>query len=159
MGLTAKDVMTTDLVTVTPATPVSEFARICMEDKITGCPVVTVDGRLVGIVSRSDLLSRLLEGGHNYAANPDYRRFLALGEEGVYGLAGSAAESEEELLGDVDEIMQQDVVTFEPDTPVTDVAKRMAADRIHRVLVVEGGKLEGIITSLDLLAHFAIAGD
>jgi CBS domain-containing protein len=156
MALSANDVMTTDLVTVTPATPLSEFARICYEDGVSGCPVVTIDGRLVGIVSKTDLLERLLEGRHDYASNPDYRRLLELGEEGVFGMNGSAAESEEELIGEVDDIMHREIVTFAPNTLISKIANRMARDRIHRVLIVDKEeKLQGIITSLDILQHFS----
>lgn len=156
MPKTAKEIMTTNLVTVTPSTPLREFARICAEDNVSGCPVVTVDGRLVGIVSKTDLLGRLLEGEHNYAANPDFRRMLGLGEEGVYEFGGSASESEGEVLGEVDDIMETDMITVPPDAPLPGVARMMAEDRIHRVLVTEKEKLVGIITSLDLLAHFPI---
>ncbi|MHC4341893.1 MAG: CBS domain-containing protein [Planctomycetota bacterium] len=156
MALCANDIMTTDLVTVTPATPLSEFARICYEDGVSGCPVVTIDGRLVGIVSKTDLLERLLEGRHDYAANPDYRRLLELGEEGVSGMGGSAAESEEELIGEVDDIMHREIMTFAPNTRISEIAKRMSQDRTHRVLIVDKEeKLQGIITSLDILQHFS----
>jgi len=73
MAVTAQDIMTTDLMTVTPSTSLTQFARICVEDNISGCPVIGVDGRTEGIVSKTDLLERLLEGSHNYSANPDHR--------------------------------------------------------------------------------------
>jgi CBS domain-containing protein len=154
MDLKAKDVMTRELVTVTPATTLTHFARICAEDEISGCPVVTVDGRLVGIASKTDLLERLLEGRHDYSANRDFRGLLGLGEEGLSSMGGTAHDSEEEVFGTVDDIMETEVVTVKPEEPIAAVAKRMALDRVHRVLVVEKGKLKGIITSLDLLAHF-----
>jgi CBS domain-containing protein len=154
MDLKAKDVMTREVVTVTPATTLTHFARICAEDEISGCPVVTVDGRLVGIASKTDLLERLLEGRHDYSANRDFRGLLGLGEEGLSGMGGAAHDSEEEVFGTVDDIMETEIVTATPDEPIAAVAKRMSQDRVHRVLVVEKGKLRGIITSLDLLAHF-----
>lgn len=154
MGLKARDIMTPDPETVTPATSLTHFARICAEDEISGCPVVTVDGRLVGVASKTDLVERLLEGRHDYSANRDFRRLLGLGEEGLAELAEMAAESEEELYGTVDDIMETEIVTVGPDEPVPLVARRMAEERIHRVLVVENDKLLGVITSLDVLAHF-----
>ena len=76
MPLLARDVMTKELITVTPATPLSEFARICTEDGISGCPVTRADGALCGIVSKTDLLNRLLEE-HPDATREDIRRYLA----------------------------------------------------------------------------------
>jgi len=156
---TAQDVMTSDLLTVTPATTLTQFARILTEDNISGCPVVTVDGRLVGIVGKTDLLTRLIEGRHDFAASPDFRGLLGLGEEGLLPTRGSAQESEEEIFGTVEDIMETDPVTVLPDTPLMEVARALAENRIHRVLVVEKGKLLGIITSLDVIAHLASGGD
>lgn len=159
MKATAKDIMTADLLTVTPATTLTQFARILTEDEISGCPVVTVDGRLVGIASKTDLLSRLLEGRHDFSASPDFRGLLGLGEEGLVAGRGAAEESEEEVFGTVEDIMQSDPVTVLPDASVLDIARVLAENRIHRVLVQEKGKLKGIITSLDVIAHFASGGE
>jgi len=155
---TAKDIMTADLLTVTPATSLTQFARILTEDNISGCPVVTVDGRLAGIAGKTDLLARLLEGRHDFASSPDFRGLLGLGEEGLVASPGTAQESEEEVFGTVEDIMEQNPVTVLPDASVLDVARALAENRIHRVLVLEKGKLLGIITSLDVIAHFA-SGD
>jgi CBS domain-containing protein len=154
----ARDIMTADLLTVTPATTLTHFARVLTEDNISGCPVVTVDGRLAGIASKTDLLARLIEGRHDFSSSPDIRRLLGLGEEGLVATSGAAQESEEEVFGTVDDIMDENPVTVLPDAPVLDVARALAEHRIHRVLVVEKGKLLGIITSLDVIAHFA-SGD
>ena len=156
---TARDIMTADLLTVTPDTTLTQFARILTEDEISGCPVVAVDGRLVGIASKTDLISRLLEGRHDFASSPDLRGLLGLGEEGLVAGRGTAEQSEEEVLGTVEDIMQPDPVTVLPDASVLDVARVLAENRIHRVLVQEKGKLLGIITSLDMIGHFASGGE
>jgi CBS domain-containing protein len=150
--------MTADVLTVTPATTLTQFARILTEDRISGCPVVTVDGSLAGIASKTDLLARLLEGRHDFASSPDFRGLLGLGEEGLVA-PGSAEDSEEEVFGTVEDIMQPNPVTVLPDASVLDVARALAEHRIHRVLVQEKGKLLGIITSLDVIAHIASGGD
>ncbi len=154
MARTARDVMTEEVITVTPSTLLSEFARICAEDRVSGCPVVTIDGRLVGVVSRTDLVERLLEGRLDRNADSDLRRMLRLAEGEGYASAQTLAHDEEESIGEVDAIMSTDIVTVEPATPIAEVARQMAGHRIHRVLVLEGTDLVGIVTSLDLLAHF-----
>ena len=50
--------------------------------------------------------------------------------------------------------MNEDVAAVPPDTTLEILAAEMAQRRIHRVLVVEEGKLLGIVTSLDVLAHY-----
>lgn len=54
----ARDIMTTDVVTVTPDTPVERVARLLAEHRITGMPVVDDEGRVIGIVSEYDLISK-----------------------------------------------------------------------------------------------------
>jgi CBS domain-containing protein len=150
--------MTTEVVTVTPETPLSEFARMCVEDGISGAPVVTVDGRLVGIVSRTDLLEHLLEVGHEGRAGEGLRGLFLLGEESLDVREGMASRSEIESLGQVSDILEPEVLTVAPDLPLAEVARRMWEKRVHRVVVVEGGRVAGILTSLDLLGRFPGGG-
>jgi len=135
MPTLARDVMKTELITVTPGTPLSEFARICAEDQISGCPVTRADGALCGIVSKTDLLNRLLE---------DHPRLGTTREFPVW----------DEDVRQVGDIMTENVLTVGPSTPLAEIAERMARDRIHRVVVMDGDKMVGLVTSIDLLAHF-----
>ncbi len=135
MARTAKDVMTRELITVTPATPITEFARICAEDRISGAPVVRVDGVLVGIVSKTDLVARMLEDNPRYGAERDFPAW-------------------DPDVRAVEDIMQAEVLTCDPDTPLHEIAVKMAEQRYHRVVVIEDDKPVGIVTSIDLLRHF-----
>jgi CBS domain-containing protein len=135
MPLVARDVMTTELITVTPGTPLSEFARICAEDNISGCPVTRADGMLCGIVSKTDLLRRLLEDHPPHGTTRDYPVW-------------------DEDVRQVGDIMTEDVLTVGPMTPLSEIAERMARDRIHRVVVMEGDRMLGLVTSIDLLSHW-----
>ncbi len=135
MALTAGDVMTTELITVTPSTTLTEFARLCAEDNISGAPVTRLDGTLMGIVSKTDLVQRVMDmhPAHGTVDEPSFWDQDAL---------------------QVGDIMSEVVATVPPATTLPEIAERMARDRIHRVLVTDGGKLLGIVTSIDLLAHF-----
>jgi CBS domain-containing protein len=134
MAMTAGDVMTTQLITVTPSTSLTEFARLCAEDHISGAPVTRVDGTLMGIVSKTDLIQRLMD------THP------------AHGAVDEPSFWEQEFQ--VGDIMSEVVATVPPGATLPEVAERMARDRIHRVLVTDGSKLLGIVTSIDLLAHF-----
>jgi CBS domain-containing protein len=98
--------------------------------------VVRVDGALVGIVSRTDLVTRLLE------------------DDTTFGTSEDEALSFESNIRQVGDIMQSEVLTVGPDAPLPEIATRMAADRVHRVVVMDGDQVAGIITSLDLLKAF-----
>ncbi|MHC4971328.1 MAG: CBS domain-containing protein [Planctomycetota bacterium] len=135
MALTAGDVMKTELITVTPSTSLTEFARLCAEDNISGAPVTRVDGTLVGIVSKTDLVQRLMD------THP------------AHGTVDEPSFWDQDTL-QVGDIMSEVVATVPPAATLSEIAERMASDRIHRVLVTDAGKLLGIVTSIDLLAHF-----
>ena len=135
MPLTARDIMTTEVITVTPGTPLAEFARLCAEDNISGCPVTRVDGVLVGIVSKTDLIQRMLA---EHPGHGTTERFPVWDQD----------------LRQVGDIMTESVLTVSPETPAAEIAERMARDRVHRVVVMEKDKVAGIVTSIDLLAHF-----
>lgn len=136
MALTAADIMTTEVITITPSTPIADFARTCAEDGVSGMPVTHVDGTLVGIVSKTDLVQHLLDNHSKFGTRED-------------------APSWDMDIQQVGDIMQDDVMTVEPDEELAVIAQRMANDRVHRVVVVDkrGGVL-GIVTSLDLLEHW-----
>jgi CBS domain-containing protein len=68
-------------------------------------------------------------------------------------MLGAAENSEDEALGQVADFMTDEVETVTPDTPITEAARAMTANRIHRVVVVDQGAVVGIITSLDLLGR------
>jgi CBS domain-containing protein len=137
MALTAADVMTDELITVTPTTPLAEFARICAEDRISGAPVVEVDGKLVGIISKTDLIDRLFEDDPRWGTSK-----------------GEGWPRMVEDIRQVQDVMSTDVITVGPHTPIGEIAARMADERIHRVVVVDDEEIVGLVTSLDVLTHF-----
>ena len=137
MSKTAREIMTTGLITVTPSTPIREFARLCAEDKISGAPVLNVDGTLAGLVSKTDLLTHLMETDPGHEGEAESLLDVWLGED-----------------QSVAEIMVEDVVSVLPDAPISELAALMAENRIHRVLVIENNTCIGLVTSLDLLQHF-----
>ena len=118
--------MQTDLITVSPETPVVDVHRVFVEDEIHGAPVVDEEFRVVGVVSALDLLRVVGE------------RYDDFGTRLSDVTAGDA--------------MTSAVVAVAPDTTVAEVARLMRAERIHRVLVIENKELLGVITTFDLLA-------
>jgi len=143
------DVMTRDVVTVTPETGVQEIARLLWSRGISGVPVVNATGALVGIVTELDLLVR--------NANlhiPQYLRVLD-----VMIPLGNRHEFEEELrraLGaTAADVMTEDVITVEPDTDLADAATLMLDKDVDRLPVVANGRLVGIISRADFVRLLA----
>jgi len=146
--MNAADVMTHHVISVVPHAPIAQAIRLMLDERISGLPVVTGDGRLVGIVSEGDLLRRAETGTEG--SKPSWLQVIF---------------SDRRLADDyihthgrrVDEVMSGDVVTVTPETPLEDIVTLMQKKRIKRVPVLRGDRLVGIITRADLLRALARA--
>jgi CBS domain-containing protein len=142
----ASDVMTTKVITVTPDTPVEQVARILLEYRISGVPVVEASGRIVGIVTEGDLMRRPeLETAR--------RRPWWLGL-----IADERSRAEEYVKSHgsrARDVMTRNVVTVGEETPVSEIARLLERHRIKRVPVVRGGELVGIVSRANLIQGLA----
>ena len=145
----AKDIMTTDVCTVTPATRVGDVAKLLLARRISGVPVVDDKGALCGVVSEGDLLRRAETGTERRRA-----WWLELLTENR-DLAHDFVKSHGLTAGDV---MTASVVTVAEDAPLAEVANTLERGRIKRVPVMRGGKMVGIISRSNLLQALATAG-
>ena len=82
--LTARDLMTPDVVTVPPETPVIAVARLLAERGISAVPVLDKAGTVLGVVTEADLIRRLAENGGTpwYTSAAEFIRFRAANEAG-----------------------------------------------------------------------------
>lgn len=144
--LTAKDIMTTPVVTVTPQTAIRDAVRTLLERHISGLPVVGEDGRLVGIVTEADLLIKKAAPRPAEPVLPWFGRSLWL-ERRV--TAWRKAEGRT-----VGEVMTRNVVTADEETPVHVLASRMVRFGINRLPIVRGDRVVGIVTRADVLKVF-----
>ena len=141
----AADIMTNNPVRVTPDVTAVELAKLLDANDISGVPVVDSLDRVIGVVSKTDLLHRCVMGPIRSESGSS----LASLQEGM----DSATQPDE--LGVVEEFMGVDPITALPDEPINVLAGRMAEERIHRIIVVDKDRhVLGIITSLDLLKEF-----
>jgi len=157
MDLTARDVMTSRVFSVSPELTLIDLERDLDSQRVTGAPVVE-HGKLVGIVSRSDIDRQLHRERSRSAGMAAFYLALDPGEE----RAPEADPTESALEGlrsfRVRDIMTPEVISVTPDTGVRDVARVMDERRIHRVLVLENGQLQGLISTLDLVRVLARHG-
>ncbi|CAG0984520.1 hypothetical protein PHYC_01950 [Phycisphaerales bacterium] len=145
--VTARDVMTKEPVCAEPSTTIRQLARLFEENEISGAPVVDGQGRVIGIVSKTDLIRRCAEGTRERA--PGYL-FEVICDQG-----GEDEELIPEPLVCVEDFMTEDPAMVNAETPATEIAKLMFERRIHRVIVVDEERFPvGIITTLDVLGVF-----
>lgn len=142
-----RDIMTPDPVCVDGSMTLRELARMFVDEEISGAPVIDSNGHLIGVVSKTDLVRRCLEGEAEY---PPAYLFEMLSEQ-----AGEETELRPEHEIVVDQFMTTEPLTATAGERAADVAHRMAEARVHRVVVVDRERRPvGIITSLDLLKAF-----
>jgi len=160
MGLSAGDLMNTQVEHVLPGMSLVELDRMLLEKRIGGVTVVE-NGKLVGVVSRSDILRRLsVEQSVGEFVTDFYGDFSWPNEEQSTG-DPARVEDIGEFVGErletltVRDIMSRKLVTVAVGTPVAEVAKVMVQNRLHRVLVMEGDSVVGIVTSTDFLRAVA----
>lgn len=122
-----RELMEPCVLTVEPELPLRELGDFLASEEISGAPVVDQTGRLVGVVSQTDL---------------------------VRALQQSAPEDLADLFGPrltVADVMTAGILTVDEDEDAKTVAAKMLGARMHRAIVVKDGEVRGIVTTLDLL--------
>jgi len=136
--------MTPRVVTVRPDTPVKDIAALMLAHHVSGLPVVTLEGELVGIVTEADLLVKEAGG------EPGDGRFL----KGAPPFGRTADTARKAGALTARDLMSAPVITVGEDTPLHEIARLMVRRAINRVPVVREGRLVGIVSRADVLRAF-----
>lgn len=147
--LRAKDIMTEDVITVSPSMTIEELARVLMKNQISGAPVVDENGSLIGIVTENDLITQ-----NKRLHIPTILRLF----DAFIPLGTSRLEKEIKKITatTVGEVCTKRVITVGPETPLEEIATIMTEKKIHLIPVVEEGKIVGIIGKRDIIKSAAI---
>ncbi|CAB4881178.1 unannotated protein [freshwater metagenome] len=148
MSLTVAEIMDRQPATVTPEDTVETVVHRMHEHQLPGLPVVDADGRLLGIVTESDLL---LYDEQEDLDPPPHLEIMG----GIIYL-GSVKHWEERvrksIAGSAGELMTADPVTATPEMTAHDAGRLIAAHKHNRLPVVDGqGALVGVVTRVDVL--------
>ncbi len=155
MTWTARDLMHGAVHTVDPDMSLADLERSFLRTGVSGFPVVE-DGRLVGIVSRSDVVRQLsVERSQAETISDYYREATGIedAEASLEDIAERVGARLERLR--VADLMIRRLITVSPEQPLGEVARILLEHRIHRLPVTEAGRLVGIVSSLDLVRLFA----
>ena len=172
--LRLRDIMTTDVVTVSPETTLREAAELMARRHMSGAPVAS-DGSVLGVVSATDLLTfvALMPGvpvEHDAGDGEDILDDEPLPPEGAEPPAAFFAALWADTGNDVNdrfqdgtgsewnaleehtvsEVMNPAVYALPPEASVEDAASFMRSADVHRVLVMDGERLAGIVTTKDI---------
>jgi len=145
----AADIMTREVITVSLETTVQQLAQLLSAHGISGAPVVDPDGKVLGIVTESDLIDQnkkvhiptviTILDSFFFLENPDKM------EQEMRKIAGAT----------VADIYTRPAVTVATTTPVDEIATIMAEKNVHTLPVVDNGQLQGIIGKKDIIRTIA----
>jgi len=143
------EIMTREVVTALPDTSVNLIARLMASRGISGIPVVSEAGELVGLVTELDMVER------NTRLEPP-AFFQILDGRIPLETPGHYKKRLQHMLGALArDVMSEDVPTIAPDAEVEDVAELMFAEKANPVPVLEEGRLVGIVSRADVIAMMA----
>jgi CBS domain-containing protein len=150
----ASDLMEGNVVCVGVDDRLSSVCRLFYDEGITGAPVLSDQGEVVGVVSTHDLIRTLQEDREALVGMPSYYRDT-LSSIRPDWLADTDDLKERLAHRLVSEIMTPEVVSVDPDDDISTVAQKILEHQIHRVLVIddesEEDKLLGLISVFDLI--------
>ena len=147
--LTAKDIMTRDVVTVSPDTSIEKLASLLVSNQISGAPVVDADGSIFGMVTENDLISQ-----NKRLHIPTVVSFLgaAIYLESSKKFADEVRRVTATKVGD---ICTRKVITISGETTLTDIATIMDEKKVHVLPVIKDGKVVGIVGKRDVVRAVA----
>jgi CBS domain-containing protein len=138
----AADVMTRQVITISADASILQAARLMLQNRISGLPVVDQQGQLVGVITEGDFLRRAETGSERH--RPSWLEFLVS--------PGRLADEYVHTHGrKVEEVMSRSPQTICEDASLEEVVRTMVHKKIKRVPVMRDGMLVGIITRADLL--------
>ncbi len=174
--LTVRDIMQTDVVTIPPEATVRELTRLLADSGISGVPVVTATGTVQGVVSSSDVVRLAAEEREVGTTSARWARVATSLRE------RDPEDEEDDWFSDY--FLPEDAPTLDPTwgmgpedgpmdqltvsdimTPVSfsvagsatlvELAEFLVRGRIHRAVVITDGRLQGIVTTMDVLRALA----
>ncbi len=146
MQLKARDIMRESVISLQADMTLTEAWNLLANNQISGAPVVSDAGMLVGVLSQTDLVREAFEREMSDFPVDSFYVGMPFIDPEYYG---ELSEKLDELT--VEDAMSAQVITVESDDDISTIAVRMRTNHVHRVIVTEGGRLVGIVSALDLL--------
>lgn len=153
---TAAHLMKKDVVRIDADATVDEALSSLEDAGIGGAPVIDATGKLIGVVSLRDLARRARSAESEFGGKGWDDEDLQIGEAIEEDISMADDYSPQNAASErVRDCMSPGVVTVAPDAPIRAVAARLVKEKIHRVFVVDGHKLVGVISTFDMARAIA----
>lgn len=147
---TVAEIMTKDVVTARPDTTIRELAEIFVTRRIGSLPVMDASGKLLGMVTESDLVEQ--------GKNIHLPTVITLFDWVIYLESEKSLETELHRMGagTVEEIYSRNPVTITPEQPLSAAADMMSSHHVNAIPVVKDGALQGIVSRIDIIRTLLI---
>ena len=147
--LTAKDIMTSDVITVQMTTTVKELAEILWKNRISGAPVLDDDGKVISVVTENDLIDQ--------SKKVHIPTMISLLDSVIFLESSKKTEAEiKKMAGNtVQDICPKELVSVSEDTGLDHIATIMAEKKVHTLPVIQDDRLTGVIGKSDIIRTMA----
>ena len=147
--LTAKDIMTTEVITVRMDTTVNELAEILWKNRISGAPVLDDDGIVVAVVTENDLIDQ--------SKKFHIPTMISLLDSVIFLESSKKTEEEiKKMAGNtVRDICAKKLISVSKDAGLDEIATIMAENQVHTLPVMQDGRLIGVIGKTDIIRTIA----
>jgi CBS domain-containing protein len=150
-GSTSVDrLMATGVIAVQQSASIRDAMRLMEQAGVTGLPVVDGEGAPVGVVSLRDMMAA--DGGVCATCAADAREHY-FGKLALDGSWTAGPDGLHDPAGQVSTLMSRTLRSCDRATSVAEAAQRMANEGVHRLLVVDDGKLVGVLSAIDVVAY------
>lgn len=139
--MTVKELMTKDVITVSPDASLKDVAKIFTEERISGVPVITEGGQVVGIITLTDMLNIL-------SCIYEWKEL----ERGDTQPKLSEMSEQEKKKAKVKDVMTNNVFVLGENDSIDDVMRMMFENKVHSLPVTREGKIVGIVGKRDLVS-------
>lgn len=146
MGVKAAEIMQREVISVPENLSIADLVALLYDHRISGVPVVGEAGNLVGVISATDVLLGDMVLGQVPVMETDYHTHVDMHPDNW-----EVMRIEPEDNRRVRDLMSTGVITAQPGMPIEELARIMYTNRIHRLIVLEGELLVGIVTTMDIL--------
>ena len=147
--LTAKDIMTREVITVQQDTPIKDLAEILWKNRISGVPVLDENNRVISVVTESDLIDQ--------TKKVHIPTMISLLDSVIFLESSKKTEKEiRKMSGNtVGDICASELVTVTEETGLDEIATIMSEKSLHTLPVMEDDKLVGVIGKSDIIRSIA----
>ena len=147
--LKAKDIMTSEVITVEMETTVNELAEILWKNRISGVPVLDDDGKVVAVVTENDLIDQ--------SKKIHIPTMISLLDSVIFLESSKKTEKEiQKMAGNtVQDICSRELVTVNEETGLDEIATIMANKKVHTLPVLLDDNLVGVIGKSDIIRSMA----